>query len=217
MDHASDSKPRFDPLGFHGLLALLSLEFLIVPMVELPGTPTWAIIAHSLFRAVVFMLLVGPIRHPVLVTVCIGSVTLAVLSRLVLGSNFAADCLAFASIFVVVVVAIQRTLRLETVTSATMSSVLALYLLIGMLWSHVYNGIEAVRPGSFLLAASPAGRADLHYFSYVTMTTLGYGDVIPTHAVGRSLAVAQALVGQVFIAVGIGRLVAVHVATSRGR
>ena len=54
-----------------------------------------------------------------------------------------------------------------------------------------------------------------YYFSIVTLTTLGYGDVLPVHSVARSLVVAEALIGQLYPAILIARLVSLQIETSR--
>ena len=55
------------------------------------------------------------------------------------------------------------------------------------------------------------------YFSFVTLTTLGYGDTVPVHPVARSLAIAEALVGQLYPAILIGRLVSLQISARDGR
>ena len=62
------------------------------------------------------------------------------------------------------------------------------------------------------IGAEPAGME--FYFSLVTQTTLGYGDIVPTSASSRSLVTFQAVVGQVYLAVLVARLVGLHVAES---
>ncbi len=87
----------------------------------------------------------------------------------------------------------------------------SLYLLIGLFWSHLYYISESVIPGSFTLPEgaleSPALKfAELLYFSYVTLTTLGYGDILPVSLQARSLAITEAVVGVLFIGALIGRI-----------
>jgi hypothetical protein len=74
---------------------------------------------------------------------------------------------------------------------------------------------ETFRPGSFVTSTGTAPKwSDLMYFSYVTLTTLGYGDFSPLSAGARALAMVEALVGQLFLAVLVARLVGMHIAHS---
>lgn len=87
----------------------------------------------------------------------------------------------------------------------------SVYLLLGMAWASAYQIIEQYQPDSFRFVTAPQSFdeliAKLTYFSFCTLTTLG-GDVSPVSPVARSLATAEALVGQLFPAIFIGALVA---------
>ena len=88
---------------------------------------------------------------------------------------------------------------------------ICIYILLGMCWSIVYRFLIVWQPDSFAgLATHTADSAifwDMIYFSFVTLTTLGYGDITPTQPIARSLAYTEALTGQLFIAILIGTLV----------
>ena len=91
---------------------------------------------------------------------------------------------------------------------------IVLYLLLGLIWAVAYNAIERNAPGSFTgQAAEASGLADWVYFSFVTLTTVGYGDVAPVAQGARSLAILEALVGQLYPAVIIARLVSLQVSS----
>lgn len=113
----------------------------------------------------------------------------------------------------------------ERVTFDLISAALCAYLIIGFLWVSLYCVIENIQPGSFLLPEDDLGAfigqdltGDLFarqlYFSFVTLLTLGYGDLVPVNSVARLLAITEAFVGQVFLVVLVARLVGVHVAQS---
>jgi Ion channel len=86
----------------------------------------------------------------------------------------------------------------------------AAYLLIGLMWSYAYSLADLMVPGSIHPTMSsqestaPMGR--YVYFSFTTLTTVGYGDIVPVHPVARTLAVAEALIGQLYPAVLIAGL-----------
>ncbi len=92
-----------------------------------------------------------------------------------------------------------------------------LYFIVGMIWSFIYLLVELLQPGSFnLVAATDSYQdklTDLSYFSYVTLATLGYGDVTPLTRAGRSWAIIETIFGQFYLACVVARLVALHLIT----
>jgi hypothetical protein len=85
------------------------------------------------------------------------------------------------------------------VTLQTMFGVLCIYLLIGLLFSVGFVTIDQLSDTSFFTAAGHHGRDDFLYFSYTTLTTVGYGDLVAATNLGRSLAITEALVGQLYL------------------
>ncbi len=86
------------------------------------------------------------------------------------------------------------------------------YLLIGMAWASAFDLVEQLHAGSFHFVSEPTNMdqltSKLIYFSFATLTTVGFGDVLPVAPYARSLAIAEAIVGQLFPAILIGALVA---------
>jgi len=119
---------------------------------------------------------------------------------------------SLAAIAVLVLVLLAEVFRPGPVTSMRLQGAIAVYLLFGAGWAHAYHLTAFLIPGSF---QSPPGSlatvADWFYYSFVTLTTLGYGDITPVHQVARTLAVAEALTGQLYLAITIARLVAMEV------
>jgi len=94
------------------------------------------------------------------------------------------------------------------------------YLLLGLLWIPAYLLIASVDPGSFALKAPSGTDAQMDgfhafYFSFITLCTVGYGDVTPVSRMARMLAVTEAITGIFYVAVLISRLVAVYSTTQR--
>ena len=85
----------------------------------------------------------------------------------------------------------------------------AIYLLMGVVWGVWFRFIETLAPGSFALTGTgeAAGWSDFIYFSFITLTTLGYGDVTPVSRVARIWAALEAIAGVLYIALLISRLV----------
>lgn len=124
--------------------------------------------------------------------------------------------------YVLMVVA-RSVLRARTITTDILCGAVCVYLLFGVLSGFVFLLIEFFVPGSFVISnlhetALQQQRLFLHdpgwiiYFSFMTLTTVGYGDVLPGNAMARSAAVLVAVIGQVLLMVQIARLVGLHVA-----
>jgi hypothetical protein len=82
------------------------------------------------------------------------------------------------------------------------------FLLVGLTWAYVYDLLETLRPGSFtgVHGASHGSYPALLYFSFVTLTTVGYGDISPVSSAARALCNLESLVGVLYPAILIGRL-----------
>ena len=107
---------------------------------------------------------------------------------------------------------ISRRLLFEhkEVTAETLWAAINVYLLLGMLFAFLYALVVQVEPGAFagkLLESASDGSQTFIYYSFVTMTTLGYGDITPQIHVAATLAYVQALIGQLYVAILIARLV----------
>ena len=94
------------------------------------------------------------------------------------------------------------------------------YVLIGLGWAKVYETLDGVAPGSFRFPAdagwTAAGPLRYTYFSFVTLATLGYGDVTPLTALAGTLAWMEAIFGQLYLAITVARLVALSLAERAG-
>lgn len=110
----------------------------------------------------------------------------------------------------IVAVIFMYLIRQEEVTADMVMAAASEYMLIGIMFSYIYSLIEAVHPGSFNLQNSQGDRSVFLYFSFVTLTTAGYGDILPVSAPARSLAILEQVTGQLFIAVLVARLVGLY-------
>jgi Ion channel len=113
---------------------------------------------------------------------------------------------------ILVFMTLKRTLRPGPVTLYRVMGGIAGYLLIGFTWTFAYQLVVDQAPSAIHFASGVADRPSrqpphLIYFSFVTLTTVGYGDAYPVHPAARSLAVAEALVGQLYLAILIASLV----------
>lgn len=114
---------------------------------------------------------------------------------------------------------IRYIVRAEKVTGDILFGAVCVYLLIGIVFSLIFRFIELLNPAAFAVAidatgSSTAGRGDFTYFSFVTLTTLGYGDIQPVSGYARTFAFMEAVTGTFYIAVLISRLVSLYVTDS---
>jgi drug/metabolite transporter (DMT)-like permease len=97
----------------------------------------------------------------------------------------------------------------QAVTIRTMFGVLCIYLLIGMLFSFVFSAIDRFGPGHFFVDPHQFShnQSDFLYFSFTTITTTGYGDFVAATNLGRSMAIAEALTGQIYLVTVVALIV----------
>jgi ion channel len=95
----------------------------------------------------------------------------------------------------------------ERPASHRIGAAIVVYLLVGFLWARFYEIAGLLIPGAFHMDSGNATVTSYLYFSYVTLATIGYGDISPVHTVVRNLAVLEAITGQLYLAILIARLV----------
>ena len=113
----------------------------------------------------------------------------------------------------------QYILTNRRVTLEVIFAAMCLYMMLAILWAAIYTNLELYYNNAFTfngLVAAEAGIEqdgiflEMIYYSFVTLSTLGYGDVLPVHRVAQSWAAVEAMIGQFFIAIVIARLVSVY-------
>ena len=124
------------------------------------------------------------------------------------------------------VLVLRTVLRSKEVGVEQIYAGISFYLMLGILWANAYVLLDwlDLTPAAFsrdLVPGGPPGAllggqyAELLYFSYITLATVGYGDIYPTHPITRNLAAFEAVAGQIYVAVLLARLVTLH--GTRGR
>jgi len=183
--------PIFVPDAAHLTVA----RFMMVPSLVLA---LWA--AGIRPRTLLFFL---PILIGYVVALEIGGVQLGALAISVRVVFF-----AYATVLIV-----WHTVRAEKITGDTIAGAACAYVLTALTWGTMYELLEFLRPGSFdipeswLLPPSRDPSFGLIYFSFTTLTTVGYGDVHPMNMRAGGLAIGEAVVGQLYVAIMIARLV----------
>jgi len=128
--------------------------------------------------------------------------------------------LAFVAVMILV-----HVLRSADVSTDTIVGGICVYLLLAVVWASLYDFIEIYTPGSFIdqvrgallhPTGSLRGFKESLYFSITTLTTLGYGDIVPVSNSARGLAVLESMTGQLYVAIFVARLVGLHISTSAG-
>lgn len=113
-------------------------------------------------------------------------------------------------------------LKSRSVTSQTIFAALCVYLMIGLIWAFIYSFLEDLNPGSFKINYTlfPEESYGLHlfsklyyfmYFSFTTLSTLGFGDIVPASSWSRVAASMEAIVGQLYLVVLVSSLVGLRV------
>jgi Ion channel len=134
----------------------------------------------------------------------VGALVLAAPSNAAQGAAniWKALVLAFA-----VVLIIRRVLAQPTVTLQSLFGALSAYMMVGLLFAACYGAMDMFAGGGFFANGSPGNLQTFQYFSFTTLTTLGYGDFTAAQSGGRAVAVLEAMIGQVFLATLVARLV----------
>jgi len=116
---------------------------------------------------------------------------------------------------------LEHVFRAGPITADRIRGAIAAYLLLGLLWAFAYALAERAFPGGMRMERAFAGAHHqmqaFAYFSFVTLTTVGYGDITPIHPLARTLAIGEALVGQLYPAILIGRLVSLQISARDDR
>ncbi len=204
------------------LLSLMMMIGLRPLMDEWVGTHIWADVLTDIFFA--FALMSGlhaikgqprQLRFALLLTTAIillgllhYTLQVQVLFRLQQG---------LAGVFLVqmtVMILIHIEKENEVTIDLIMASACA-YILIGLVWAYFYHFVEVLHPKSFTLPWTPGDDLwDFYYYSFVTLTTVGYGDILALTKPARALSILEALTGQLYLAIMISRLVGLHASQS---
>ena len=216
--------PRFGIPRNATLLFALILLLLAGPVV--PFEQDWFVV-ELLFDFILLtgVYTVGPTKHhwPFMVLTVI---TLAVRWGEMLSGTLFVDIGALAltsiwlfyAVWIIVTSLFQRT----DVTPNTILGAIVTYILMAVGFAMVFQIVELTEPGSFrglpedIINDRPLLSNLMLYFSFVCITTMGYGDIVPIGGIAQPLAVLEGVFGQLYLAIMIARLVGLHIATSTG-
>lgn len=193
------------------LLVVILAQFVLIPLLD---DNRWGSAVQGVIMAGVLLLALRishvsrSMRRIAMVMVAIAMVGL--LGNAATGIS---DTGAFSSVMLGVLVVITPVVILRRIFShlvisgQTVLGAICAYLLLGMAFAFAYHAFWAFDPDTFKGALGPSPQFGLLYFSYVTLATLGYGDVVPVGQLTRSFAMIEALVGQIFLVTLVAALV----------
>ncbi len=123
--------------------------------------------------------------------------------------------LAFGTIFVlyVLIVIIGHIARCRRIDRDLLFGAIVVYLLMGLMWAFAFELLEGLTPGAFQFPENAIAEDPYRfvYFSFVTLATLGYGDMIPATPLAGALTILEAVIAQMYLVVGVGWLVGIHI------
>jgi hypothetical protein len=152
-------------------------------------------------RAVRLLLIVAVVGVPVMFTLSLSTATGEIGTGI--ANIWTGLVLLIASVMIV-----YRVLSFGTVTLQSIFGAFSAYLVIGLMFASFFAAIYHLSGDQFFAAGEKATTQTFQYFSFTTLTTLGYGDYTAAYSSGQAVAVLEALTGQIFLATLVARLVA---------
>jgi hypothetical protein len=208
--------------GLSFFLAFLVLVTIFVPMVSLSRYGRIGL--GLMFALMLFSGAVASIRNRILMYLIIALTVLEFTADLIVefdpsfGHPGWDTALKISGLAILVVVTLKQTFRPGPVSVHRVMGGVAAYMLIGVTWAFAYKLLMEQRPDAihfqtFIGGIPTAEPSLLMYFSFSTLTSVGYGDAYPVHRIARSLATAESLIGQLYPAILIATLVGLSLQT----
>jgi hypothetical protein len=202
--------------SYASLLVLLLANFLLLELVD---DPRWGALGSTILAAAALIVAISDPDageglkpwHWVAVALCLAlaPIVLLVNSTELIGLTY----LLPASLLVTATlpVTLSRVLKHRRVTAETIFGALCAYVLIGLLFAFLYLAVSDLRDAPFFVQPGPHADSEYLYFSFVALTTLGFGDLSPAVGLPQALTVFEALAGSIFLVVLVARLVTLWV------
>jgi len=201
------------------LLVLLLANFFLLELID---DPRWGALGSTLLAAVALVVAISDPdagttitrRHALSIAACVvlAPVVLFVNSASVIGLTYLLPVVLLVT--ATLPVTISRTLKHRRITHETVLGALCAYVLVGLFFAFVYLAVDELRDGPFFVQEGPHAQSEFVYFSFVALTTLGFGDLSPAVGLPQALTVLEALTGQIFLVTLVARLVTLWVRQS---
>jgi len=202
------------------LLVLVAMDYIVLSVGWTNGTPI--ILATGLIGITALLAFhTSHVRGHLLEAVQVGAILAFVASIVAaaIGGDVAKGAVFVISALLILtspVVILSRILRHSQVTAETLLGAICVYILLGLVFSYSDYAVQLVGGISFFAQSGTHDAPDFVYYSYITMTTVGYGDLSPAVGLPRTMAVIEALTGQIFLVVLVARLVSMYQPKTRG-
>jgi hypothetical protein len=212
--------------GLTVLVALLVTTIFVLPHLAQEGAPILTLLFDISFSLVLVAGLTAITRTRYVIVGGTAFMLLAVAGRWISRSVPGVELLLFnlsmsmVSTLILAWLVIAQVFREGPITMHRVLGAVGVYLLLGLAWSFAYHLLDVVNPEAFALSGGATthvlSSSQFLYFSFVTLTTVGYGDITALDPAARSVVILEALTGQLFPAILIARLVSMEL-VSRSR
>jgi hypothetical protein len=202
--------------SYASLLTLLLANFFLFELVD---DRRWGAVGSTLLSALALLVAISDPeaghrispRHWILVGACVAlaPIVLVVDSASVVGLTYLLPVALLVT--ATLPITIIRVLRHRRVTYETVLGALCAYVLLGLLFAFVYLAVNEVRSDPFFAQSGTHSQGEFLYFSFVALTTLGFGDLSPSVGLPQALTVLEALTGSIFLVTLVARLVTLWV------
>ena len=202
--------------SYASLLLLLLANFFLLELVD---DQRWGAVGSTLLSAAALVVAISDPeaghtvtrRHLVLIVVCVllAPIVLVVNAASIVGLTY---LLPIALVVTVTLpITLNRILHHRQVSAETILGALCAYVLIGFVFAFVYLAVNDFRDGAFFVQPGTHSQGEFLYFSFVALTTLGFGDLSPSEGLPQALTVLEALLGSIFLVTLVARLVTLWV------
>ena len=208
--------PRFSLFGFATRSRAFVLLFALLVQLLFSGMYHEGQIIPNLLRAAVLMaaiFMTADQKNHLIIGLILGIPALILVSTHHNFENEIRDWITYGNVLglylFIIYLMLAQIFKAKIITLNTIGLALCTYIMLGTVWILFYTPVLALDPNAFThpIAEDPDPIHTLTYFSYVTLCTLGYGDISPVSNLARNLAILEAVTGTLFLAVLISRLV----------
>jgi ion channel len=205
--------------SYASLLVLLLANFFLLELID---DPRWGALGSTLLSAAALVVAISDpaaertitSKQALIIGACVAlaPLVLVVNSASIIGLTYLLPVVLLVT--ATLPVTISRVVRHPRVTHETVLGALCAYVLIGLLFAFVYLAVNDFRTDPFFAQPGEHTQSEYLYFSFVTLTTLGFGDLSPSVGLPQALTALEALLGQVFLVTMVARLVTLWVRQS---